>query len=139
MNTEAQHQDANIQPARRGQGVAVLVDATARSYDLTRLAWNANPWNRGSQEFVYLDLQNNGAADIYYYVTNDSGLPDLNEATIQNAGDALALVNAVPKVLRAGQDAPVRLQRDLDKFLVLKSAGSTLRIFPSSNSSARSQ
>lgn len=138
---EAVGQDANIQGPRRGQGVALTVDTTARVYDLTVLAWNGQAFAGMTDVFLYLDFQNDGANPIYYYFGSDN-TNDLNEATVHAAdGSVLALVNAVPKVLRAAQDTPIRIQCDIDKFLVVKATtgSSVLRIFPSSNSTPKAQ
>lgn len=133
MTSQALEQDADIQPAIRGEGVAVVVDTTARVYDLRGLAWNGQEFLKEFVGYLFLDLQNDGTNPIYYYFSGVN-TNDLNEATIQAAGSTLARVAAVPKVLRAAQDAPVRLRLPRDLFLVVKSTGgtTTLRIFPSS-------
>lgn len=140
MDSESQRLVANIQAARRGQGVAVTVDTTARAYDLTVLSWNGQGWKAYADEALYLDLQNDGANPIYFYFSPTNTV-DLVDSTIQAAGSTLALVNAVPKILRAAQDAPVELERDIDKFLIVKSTTGTtvLRIFPSSKSTPQAQ
>lgn len=136
---EAQRQDSNIQGGRRGEGTAVAIDTTARAYDLRGLIWNGQKYYAVYQEFVFLDLQNDGDGKIYYYFSPTNTV-DLNEATIQAAGSTLANTLAVPKVIRGNTDAPARIQRDKDLFLIVKgSAASTLRIFPSSDSSPQAQ
>jgi hypothetical protein len=137
-NADAVNQDSNIQPARRGQGVAIAVDATARPYDITGINWNSVKYNADSQNsWLYLDLQNDGTSTIYYYFDTVTS-SDMAEGTIQAAGATLAQVNAVPKAIPTGVTVPVRIKRDVDKWLVLKSsATSTLRIFPSSDSTVR--
>lgn len=138
---ESMRHNANILPARRGNGVAITVDTTARAHAVTTAAWNGQTYKENYDEALFLDLQNDGTNPIYYYFSPVNTV-DLNEATIQAATDAnLTPANAVPKVLRAGQDAPVEIDRDIDKFIVVKSTGgnSTLRIFPSSKSTPQAQ
>jgi len=132
---ESMQNNANLLPARRGNGAALTVDGTARAYDLRTLAWNGQSFFQNVDEALFLDLQNDGANPIYFYFSPTNTV-DLNEATVTAAGGTLALANAVPKVLRSAQDAPVELERDIDLFLIVKATGgtSTLRIFPSSKS-----
>lgn len=141
LSTEAVYQEADIQPARRGEGMAITVDTTGRAYSLQLLVINGNQFQGQYQEHVYLDLQNDGANPIYYYFDQQGTTVDIAPATVQAAGSVLVASSVVPKVLRANQDAPVRINRALDKFLHLISTGgsSTLRIFPSSASSPKIQ
>ena len=138
MTVEVETQEANIQPPRRGEGVAVTVTTISNTYDLKVLSWNGKEHLPQLHGYVFLDIQNDGANPLYYRFgsTNDN---DLNEATVQAAGSTLARVAAVPKLLPAGQERAVRLQLDKDTFLSLKSTGgnTVLRIFPSSDSSTR--
>lgn len=137
---ESMKNNANLLPPRRGNGAALTVDTTARVYDLRALAFNGQAYKANVDEALFLDLQNDGTNPIYYYFSS-SNTVDLNEATVTAAGGTLALANAVPKVLRAAQDAPVEIERDIDQFLIVKSTGgtSTLRIFPSSKSTPQVQ
>ena len=139
-DSEALRQDANIQGPRRGQGVAVATSAAVTAYDLRGLAWNGQSFAGMTDVFLYLDLQNDGANPIYYYFSTAADV-DMNDGTVQTVGATLALTNAVPKVLRSAQDTPIRIQCDVDTFLILKSpaGASVLRIFPSSNSTVKVQ
>jgi len=137
---EAIHQDADIQPPRRGQGMALAVDGVARAYDIRQLLFNGARQVPQYGEHLFVDLQNDGANPIYFYFDTQGATIDLNETTVTPAGNSgnpvLTLSTVVPKVLRAGDDAPVRIRRDQDMWLHVKSsAGSTLRIFSSSLSS----
>ena len=136
MGNESIVHNANILPARRGNGAAITVDTTARAHAVTTSSWNAQTYKENYDESLFLDLQNDGTNPIYFYFSPTNTV-DLNEATIQPATDAnLVNANAVPKVLRAGQDTPIEIDRDLDKFIIVKSTGgnTTLRVFPSSKS-----
>lgn len=137
---EAQDQDADIQAPRRGQAFALAVDATARAYDITNDNWNGNAYQPGYSDHVFLDLQNDGANPIYYYFDIQGAVVDMNVAIITAAGTTPVLDTRVPKVLRSGQDTPVRIDRVTDKFLhVVSALGSTLRVCASSLSSPKVQ
>lgn len=138
-DAQAQNQDSDIQPARKGQGVAVTVDTTARAYDLTVLPWNTIVYLPSRQVDLFLDLRNEGTNPIYYYFAPNSTVT-LNEATVVAAGGTLALDATVPNLIPAGQMISVRCSRTEDPFIHVKSTGgtSTLRIFPSSQSTSAS-
>src|SRR5882762_10388933 len=132
---EALHQDANIQGPRRGQGIALTVDVTARAYDMRTLPWNVQSFSAPTDIFLYLDFQNDGTFPIYYYFSPAVSPVDLDDASVIAAGTPLLLDPKAPKLLRASQDATVRIQCDIDQFLVIKSTGgpTVLRIMASSH------
>lgn len=135
FNSEGQA--ANVRPPRRGACIALTVDSTARAYDLTGLTFGGGkPSEDGSgARNVFLTLQAE-TADVYFHLSSTNSA-DINQATVIAAGGTLAFANTSCAVLKYGTDGtPVRLDRGVDKYLVVKtSAGTaTLRIWASSDS-----
>src|SRR6267378_3823612 len=102
---------ANVTPPRRGQGTAVATDATVRPYDLTALSWNGQKWRGNVDESLFLDIQNDGTFEIYFYFS-DVSATDLSES-VPAAGTALALSLTVPAGLPAGQTVGYEIERDI--------------------------
>ena len=131
--TEATGQSDNIVPPRLGKIVAQAVDATARPYDLTALALGAAFHNDGTDEYIYVDLHAEGN-DIYFQF-NSATSAVLDDTIAVAAGGTMAFANTSPMRLVAGTTFPMRIQRNVDKFLILKCKAAqtaTLRMYASS-------
>lgn len=135
--TTAVSQDANILPPRVGQVIALAIDATARAYDITVLSFNGEPWHAVPAQQVYLTLRNDSAATNIYYQFGATNTASLDPAAAVTAGVALAYANTYGDFIPPGGVVNVRIHRDQDKFLVVRTATgtSTLRFYASSESS----
>ncbi len=133
-----QDQDGNIVPPRWGFVIAQTCDATSRGYDLTALVFqdesvSVSKGQTGNQ--IWLDLEAIGA-DVYFAFDSAAvGTNSINEATVNAAGAAWTGFTAnAPGHIASGTVRPVRIDRAVDKTLILKGAGATLRISQSSQS-----
>jgi hypothetical protein len=133
MSDLAESQAANVTPPRRGAVVAIIADATARSYDLTTLALGGLPWKLNQADWIYLTLQADGGR-IYFHFRPDAGA-DLNDATIGAAGTPIAFTNAACAMVPDGGAFALRIQRNTDRYLVMKTSTgvATLRLHASSD------
>ncbi len=127
-------QAANITPPRRGATIALGVDATARAYDMNALALGGFTPNDANsiQSFVYLTLQADGG-DVFFYFT-DATHADLDDGAQITAGTALSFANTHCAKIKADALHEVRINRHVDRWLVVKcsSGTATLRFWPSS-------
>jgi hypothetical protein len=133
FNSEGQA--SNVRPPRRGAVITLTVDSTARAYDLSVLTLGGGkPSADGSgARNVYLTLQSN--ADLFYHFS-DTNSAVLDDTATLSVGSTLAFANTYGAKLVSGQDVPVRLDRGVDKYIVLKtnSGTATLRFWASSDS-----
>src|SRR5882762_3273209 len=134
---EAVSQDANIQPPRRGQVVALTVDATPRAYALTGLTLNAQKFQQNSNEHLFLTLRNDNATTNLYYLFSDVISAALDPTLAVAAGSPLAFSDAYGDFIPPSSAVNVRIQRGIDKFLIVRTGTGTaiLRLYPSSESS----
>lgn len=135
-SAQSVNQDSTIQPARRGQGIAITVSGSSIAYDLSKVPWNGMQFTPLRNVSVMLTLRNDGVNPIYYLFgsTNDA---DLDETFVQTPGSTLALNSVVPELLPVGQRVSVLINRPDDLFLQLKATGGTsvCRIFATSPNS----
>lgn len=138
MGTIAEDQIAQSMPPRRGGCVALAVDATARPYDMTTLALGraiAPDTGGKTRDNVVLWMAADGA-DIYFHFDSATS-SGLALAPNVDAGGTLATGDTPGGVLRVGQPAQrFIIDRALDKFLIVKTAGdsATLRFWAGSSS-----
>lgn len=134
--TTAIAQDADIQPPRVGQVIALAIDATARAYDLTALAFNGEPWHAVVAQTLYLTMRNDSAATSIYFQFGVTNTAVLDPAAVVAAGGALVYANTYGDFIPAGGVVNVRIHRDQDKFMVVRTASgtATLRFYASSES-----
>lgn len=125
-------------PPRKGAVWAVDVDSTARAYDISKAALGGftpeASAGRRAEVYLYLQAQTNDVF-FYFHSATDSALSD---TAAQSAGAAdLAFVATHAALLEAGS-APIkiRINRALDKFIVLKAASTAgvLRMWAGSES-----
>lgn len=128
MASTAEQQAAAVLPPRRGAVWAVTVDSTARAYDLSALALGgaAAPEAAGTRPthvFLCLQAETN---DVYYYFDSATGTALSDTAVQAAASAAVTFANTYGAILEAG-GAPtwVRIDRSLDKFLILKAASTS--------------
>lgn len=127
MGTTAEQHLAANWPPRRGSILAITVDSTARPYDLTGLAIGQaeapeQDINRRLETFLMLQAETN---DVYFYFDSATG-SSLADGTTIGAGSALAYASAYCAVLKAGnQPLKVRIDRAIDKFIILKAASTS--------------
>ncbi len=126
MGSTAEQHAAAVLPPRRGKVWAVAVDSTVRVYDLSALALGgaAAPERAGTRP-----------THVYFDSVTGTALAD---ATVQAATSAaVAMADAHGAILEAGgPPLMVRIDRSLDKFLVLKvtSTAGVLRMWACSAS-----
>jgi hypothetical protein len=99
---EATRQSDNLRPPIREECVAVTVDSTARSYDLSAIAWptiKPRTGQDGVSDYVYITLFNDGSNVIYHLFDEDTQ-SDLNDTTVDSAG-------AAPLTLNAAHGSPI--------------------------------
>jgi hypothetical protein len=131
-------------PPRRGKVFALTVDSTARAYDLLAVDLAgftpSNSQREQSHVVLYMQAETN---DVYFYfaegeagavVTTD--VDDISDTAAIAAGGALTPANTYAGVLKAGNGPlPVRIDRSVDRFLVVKAASTSgvLRFWPASS------
>ncbi|HEY6921282.1 MAG TPA: hypothetical protein VI390_06740 [Methyloceanibacter sp.] len=129
---EATQQVDNVTPPRRGSIVALTVDSTARPYDITALAFGSTyrPGIKG--DYVYLTLT--AETNAVYYQFNSATANDLDDTAKVSAGGTLAFATTHAALLPAGQTIRLRIQRDVDKWIIVKAASTSgvLRMHASS-------
>jgi hypothetical protein len=131
MTDRATSQADNVVPARRGKIIALTVDTTARSYDLTALALS-KPFVSTQDDTVYITMVCD-SADVYY-AFHSATASDLSDTSAVAAGAALAYNNAYAARLVKDTTLDTRINRRVDKFLQVKTASGTaiLRFWASS-------
>lgn len=122
--------------------MAITVDSTARSYDMSALdigndgAPPDGPSDRSRFVNLWLQADTN---DVFIHFRPDAGAADLDNTQAIAAGAALVYVNSHGAVIKAG-NPPIylRIQRNVDRFMVLKAAstGGFLRIWAASSDSS---
>lgn len=134
MTHIAEHQAANILPPRRGAVLAIAVDTTARAYDITTIDLG-DVYKAAHGDEVYLTLQADGAK-VYYHFKETTGGTGLDNTAAVAAGGTIAFADTYGAFVGDGERVQERITRNLDKFLVVKTASgtATLRIWASSHS-----
>jgi len=123
MGSIAEAQDANITPPRRGAVLAIDVDSTARAYNISALALGGYTpeadLDRRNEVFLYLQAE---TSDVFFYF-HSATASDLDDTAKITAGGAVAFANTYGAVLEAGNPPlKLRIDRSLDKFLIVKAA-----------------
>ncbi len=124
---DVERQGWNVLPPRRSMGFALTVDATARVYDLNVLDWGGTPYRKGEvgQElFLRFHNQTTSAVSLFFR-TQSVDTADMNDATVISVGAALSLQATFCEELPPGAFAEVRIDRNEDKYLSVKTASST--------------
>jgi len=134
--TEAQDQFFNLVGPRRGKVLAVAVDATARAYDLTALAFGDDPYQAVKAQFCDITVQADGN-DIFFYFDSATGSA-LSDTAVVSAGGTAAFADTYAAKIDSGTFQTFRIRRNLDKFIQVKCASgktATLRLYASSHPS----
>lgn len=138
----AEYQTAEFAPPRRGEVIALEVDSTCRAYDMKSLALGGYTPKESQRDpkytVLWLQAETN---DVYFYfasgpvsadaaagtaavITTD--VDDIDNTAKVTAGAALAFANTYAGVLKAGNGPlPVRINRGVDRFLVVKAASTS--------------
>lgn len=135
MGTVAEAQAASSTPPRRGAVLAIDVDSTARAYDITALDLGGYTpeadHERRNEVVLYLQADTNNVF-FYFHSATTSDLSDTAKVT---AGAAATFANTYAAVLKTS-DPPLKLRinRNLDRFLVVKAASTAgvLRVWAGS-------
>jgi len=131
--SEAEQQKATTIGARRGQIVAIAVDGTARSYDLRLLPFGGQAFQQSFKEAVFITLANDGGVPLYYQLNQD-GTADIDPSANIAISNPPAFTNTHCQAIFSNTKEVIRLDRFVDKFIVIRTAGSatTLRLSVSS-------
>jgi hypothetical protein len=122
MGIAAEHQFANVTPPRRGEVLALATDTTVRAYDLRSLTLAGfAPKESHAREHVYVSITAL-SGDLYFYFSSTNST-DLDNTAKLAAGSTLAYANTYCDVLKEGNTVQFRINRQKDKYLVVK--GST--------------
>ncbi len=136
MTDRAQTQAANVVPPRRGLVWAQAVDVTARPYNIALLPFGGKAiCNANQVDHIYLTLQADGG-DVYYYFDSATGSA-LLDTTTNAAGTPLTATTmsaAMAAKVPSGSSVDVRIERNLDSWICVKTSASTatLRVYASS-------
>lgn len=129
-------------PPRRGAVIALEVDSTCRAYDMKSLAlggYTPTESQRDARTVVlWMQAETN---DVYFYFAEgavsadpaSSGsavattdVDDIDNTAKISAGSALAFANTYAGLLKAGNGPlPIRINRGVDRFLVVKAASTS--------------
>jgi hypothetical protein len=124
MSQMAEEQAANVLPPRRGEVLALAVDATARPYALSGLTLAGKvPEGAGSRFELYVTVQA-VTADVWLHFASATA-SDLDPAAALAAGSALAFANTYGWRVPSGTEQSFRLDRATDKFLVCRTSSGT--------------
>lgn len=131
---EVTRQADDILPPRKGQVLVFNVDANARSYNLQAVllaGFKDNSVNNQPQ-FMYVTLEAD-AGDVYFVFANDN-TPTLDPATAIALGGAVVLSNTYCFRIPQNQERHVRINRNVDKFLHIRTSvgAAVLRFYASS-------
>jgi len=130
----ALQQEANVLPPRRGQCLALTVDTTARAYDISGLALGGHtpPGSNSGPSYVFVTMQAI-TQDVWLHFHSASAT-DLDNAAVITAGSALAYANTYGYRIPAGGERRFRLNRAVDKFLVVETSTSTATLLIAASS-----
>lgn len=131
MASVAEEQIASLTPPRRGAVWAVATDATARAYDLSATALGGyTPEGSGEKRanvVLYLQAE---TADAYFYFDSATGTALLDTSKQAVGAGPLVFNDAYCAILKAGNPPmQIRIDRTIDKFIQVKSAGGILRMW----------
>lgn len=132
----ASQQSAQYMPPRAGQVLAITTSATARSYDISKLAmggYSPSGVAHPQEVDLYMQAESN---DIWFYFATAS---DTNiSVSGADADGASPLTFGASYAIRLVKDAlpiRVRIRRGTDKFLTVRgAAGGILRMWAASAS-----
>lgn len=122
-----EHQYAELRPPRRGAVLAIATDATPRAYDLSALdigndgAPPVAPGDRPRSVLLFIQAD----ADAYIQFSPDSTAV-LDPAAAVAVSGAPVYADAYGARLPAGPLAAFRINRQIDRFLVLRSAAASI-------------
>jgi hypothetical protein len=139
MTSNIQDQEGNILPPRIGFVMAVTVDSTSRGYDLTLLKFQDEglaPNGNSLKNELWLRLTAVTNDVFFAFDSAAAGTNTINDATLNAAGSAAAFTSGGCDKVVAGTTVQVRIDRLVDKTLILKaaSASGSLRISQASQS-----
>lgn len=138
MHSLSETQGGELLPPRRGAVLAFDVDSTARPYNLSSLELGGETPEAGDDlrkdVVLWMQAETN---DVYFYF-HTATANDLSDTAKITAGGAAAFATTYGAIIEAGQPPiRVRINRSVDKWLVLKAASTAgvLRVWAASSSS----
>ena len=135
MSNGAERQYANVLPARRGQCLVIETSSTATAYALANLELAGFAPKEGKENrHVYVTLTALEQACWYHFSPVTAA--DLSDTAEVAVGGSPAYANTMGACIPAGTSVRIRIDRQRDKFLVLKTAstGGQLALHASSDS-----
>ncbi|MBX3202328.1 MAG: hypothetical protein KF894_29640 [Labilithrix sp.] len=134
MGTAAEHAIANVTPPRRGEVLVLATDTTVRAYDLRFLPLAGfAPRESRTREHVFVSLTA-VEGDLHFYFAPTPSL-DLDEDAELAAATALAYAPEHCDVLKEGASVRLRIDRQRDKYLVVKGSAAGKIILRASSES----
>lgn len=123
---EAIRQAANVVAPRKGAVLVFSVDSTARAYDLTGVAIGKAYDSVRVSDFIYVRMEAEGG-DVYYHFDSATSSA-LNDTSAISAGGSVAFNNAYGARLPKDSIIDIRIDRAVDKFIVLKTSSGTAKL-----------
>ncbi len=131
-----QEQHARTEAPRRGECIALTVDATTSAYPLGSLALSGfTPEGdavRRNEVFVTLRAI---TADVWFYFSNGSSTALDNTAAVADGG-TLAYADTYGWMIPAGQESRMLIDRSRDTHLVVKTSSGTATLLIRASSHA---
>lgn len=136
MSYFAEEQAANFTPPRKSNCYAITLDTTARAYDISTLAANGIVPDEDRRFEVYITVQAETAdLYVYFHTATDSALD--RTAAVAAGSATAAYVATHCAYIPAGQERSYRIDRSIDKFLIVQgSAAGKCRVWFSSHPGA---
>lgn len=136
MSYFAEEQAANFTPPRKSNIYAITLDTTARAYNIASLAANGIVPDEDRRFEVYVTIQAETAdLFLYFHTATDSALD--RTAAVAAGSATAAYVATHAAMIPAGQERSYRIDRSIDKFLIVQgSAAGICRLFFSSHPGA---
>jgi len=128
---------ANFTPPRRGDTLALAVDATARAYDMGSLSIGGYTPDAGLSRKceVIVTLQARGARVFFH--TSSTNAASLDDTAAVAAGGTLAYANTYGAWIEDGGQVSLTFDRRKDRYLVVKTASGTATLGIWGSSEAR--
>lgn len=134
MSSVAEQQAANPTPPRRGKVLALTVDSTTSAYPINTLDFGGYVQGEraGGSNFVFITLQASGG-DIWFQFAPATAT-DLDHAAVIADGGTLAYANTYGWRLPQNEERTYRINRDMDRFLIVKTTTSTATLLIAASS-----
>jgi hypothetical protein len=120
-----EEQASNVLPPRRGEVLALAVDATARAYSLTSLTLAEKSVEAATSQRIALYLTVQAVTADVWLVLSDGTASDLDPTAAVIAGGTLAFANSYGWRIPSGTEQAFRVDRSKDTHLVCRTSSGT--------------